>query len=124
MILPGGGYGKLLKGGKKYLGNKTPSFLGQANGPAIPIPKGSSPTPIVNPGGKTTGFGYTGGQGGNGLSPRVESVRIMNPTLPTGPSPGYPNGYVNYMNKSGQAVNPYTGQTISKTDPWWHNPLN
>ena len=101
-----------------------PSFLGQANGPAIPIPQGATQTPIVNPGGKVTGFGYTGGNGGNGLSPRVTGVRVMDPTLPKGPSPGYPNGYVNYMNSSGQAVNPYTGKTIGKSDPMWHIPLN
>lgn len=61
---------------------------------------------------------------GNGLNPRVSSVRVMNPTLPKGPSPGYPNGYVNYMNKGGQAVNPYTGQTVPKNSPWWHIPLD
>jgi len=67
-------------------------------------------------------MGGTGG--GNGLSPKVSSVRIMNSTQPFGPSPGYPKGYVNYMNKSGQAVNPYTGRTLGKADPMWHIPLN
>ncbi|MBI3649416.1 MAG: Hint domain-containing protein [Acidobacteria bacterium] len=105
-------------------GPNGPSFLGQANGPAIPIPQGATEIPIVTPGGKVTGFGYTGGNGGNGLSPRVSDVRVMDPTLPRGPSPGYPNGYVNYMNPNGQAVNPYTGKTISKSDPMWHIPLN
>ena len=101
------------------------TFLGQANGPAIPVPAGSSQGPIINPGGMTTGFGYTGGSGGgNGLHPKVTSVRIMNPTQPRGPSPGYPNGYVNYMNQYGQSIHPYAGQTLSRKDWWWHIPMN
>ncbi|MEP6850587.1 MAG: RHS repeat-associated core domain-containing protein, partial [Acidobacteriota bacterium] len=103
---------------------RVPSFLGQESGPAIGIPEGANPGPVVNPGGKTTGFGYSGGTGGgNGLSPKVTSVRVMDATLPKGPSPGYPNGYVNYMNAAGQAVDPITGQTIPKVSPWWHIPL-
>lgn len=102
----------------------TPSFLGQSSGPAISVPEGAVFTPIVNPGGKITGFGYTGGTGGgNGLSSKVTAIRIMDPTLPRGPSPGYPNGYVNYMNASGQAVNPLSGQTVARSSPWWHLPL-
>jgi RHS repeat-associated protein len=104
-------------------GGRTPSFLGQENGPAIPIPEGASgPTPTPN--GK--GFMYNGGNGGNGLSPKVCNVRIMDPTAPQGPSPGYPNGYVNYGNGNSptpQSVNPYTGQTVGKGSPWWHIPL-
>ena len=101
----------------------TPSFLGQENGPAIPVPNGSTSTPVINGAGRTTGFGYKGGSGGNGLSPKVDTIRIMDPTLPKPPSPGYPNGYVNYMNRGGQSINPYTGQTIPKSSPWWHIPL-
>lgn len=98
---------------------KAPNFLGQENGPAIPVPDGATgPTPTAN--GK--GFAYTGGKGGNGLDSRVENMRVMDPTKPSGPSPGYPNGYVNYSNKGGQAVNPYTGKTVAKSDPWWHIP--
>ena len=48
----------------------------------------------------------------------------MDPTPPKGPSPGYPNGYVNYSNAAGQSVNPYTGKTIGKADPWWHMPVD
>jgi hypothetical protein len=92
-------------------------------GTAIPIPTNATgPVPVINPGGKTTGFAYTGGSGGYGMSPRTSNVRIMDPTLPKGPSPGYPNGYTNYQNASGQGVNPKTGQTIGKSDPAWHNP--
>ncbi len=32
----------------------------------------------------------------------------------------YPNGYVSYLNEGGQTVNPFTGQTISPSDPFWH----
>ncbi len=52
--------------------------------------------------------------------PGVSSVRIMEPTAPSGPSPGYPNGYATYSNAAGQTVNPFTGQTIPRSDPWWH----
>ena len=103
---------------------RVPSFLGQQSGPSIPVPQGATQTPIVNPGGRTTGFGYNGGSGGNGLDPKVASVRVMDPTLPRGPSPGYPNGNVTYMNQSGQPVNPYSGQTVPKNSPWWHIPLD
>lgn len=100
-----------------------PDFLGQANGPAIPIPEGAvGPTPVQN----GNGFQYTGGSGGNGLSPNACNVRIMDPTLPKGPSPGYPNGYANYSNGAAptpQSIDPYTGKTIGKSDPWWHIPL-
>jgi hypothetical protein len=103
--------------------NVTPNFLGQADGPAIPIPRGASgPTPVAN----GQGVMYTGGNGGNGLNGTVSNVRIMDPTLPSGPSPGYPNGYVNYTNGSvptPQSVNPYTGQTVGRASPWWHIPL-
>ena len=33
------------------------------------------------------------------------------------------NGYVVYMNKAGQSVNPLTGQTVSKADPYNHIPI-
>lgn len=99
-----------------------PSYLGQKSGPAIPVPEGATgPTPIG------TGVKYTGGSGGNGLDPRVSNLRIMDPTMPRGPSPGYPNGYANYSNGSvptPQSVNPYTGETVCRSDPWWHIPLN
>jgi hypothetical protein len=32
----------------------------------------------------------------------------------------YPNGYVSYENGLGQTVNPFTGQTIAPSDPFWH----
>ena len=97
-------------------GGGGPGFLGQAAGPAIPVPRGAiGPTPT-----RSAGFQYTGGNGGNGLNARVSNVRIMDPT------PRNPNGYVNYSNGAvpkPQSVNPYTGQTVGKSCPWWHIPL-
>ncbi len=99
-------------------------FVVSPGGDAIIVPRGASgPVPIINQGGRTTGFGYTGGSGGLGLDPRVSNVRIMDATLPRGPSPGYPAGYVNYQNIGGQSVNPFTGQTIAPNNPLWHIPL-
>jgi hypothetical protein len=89
-------------------------------GDVIPVPKGATgPIPTRN----NKGFQYTGGSGGSGLNSRVTSVRIMDPINPCGPSPGYPGGYVSYSNVFGQAVNPFTGQTLSRDNPLWHIPL-
>jgi RHS repeat-associated protein len=102
-------------------------FIVSPGGDAIIVPRGASgPVPVINQGGRTTGFGYTGGSGGLGLDPRVSNVRIMDATLPRGPSPGYPAGYVNYRNNAlptPQSVNPFTGQTLAPNDPFWHIPL-
>ncbi|MGB7201896.1 MAG: hypothetical protein WBD16_06470 [Pyrinomonadaceae bacterium] len=97
---------------------RAPSFLGQANGPAIAVPNGSSQTAVVNSQGNVTGLAFTGGRGGNGLSDAVTSVRVMNPTT------RYPNGYVTYMNINRQGVNPFSGRTIPNADPLRHVPLN
>jgi hypothetical protein len=97
-------------------GAAAPNFLGQEAGPAIPVPQGATgPSPTEGP-----GFQYTGGSGGNGLDPSVSNVRVMDPT------PQNPNGYVNYTNGASptpQTVNPYTGQTVPSSSPWWHIPL-
>jgi RHS repeat-associated protein len=99
-------------------------FVVSPGGDAIIVPRGASgPVPIINQGGRTTGFGFTGGSGGLGLDSRVSNVRIMDAMLPRGPSPGYPAGYVNYQNIGGQSVNPFTGQTIAPNNPLWHIPL-
>jgi hypothetical protein len=89
----------------------------------IPVPHGASGPHPVRSG---AGFQYTGGRGGSGLHPNVSGVRIMDPTPPKGPSPGYPHGYVNYFNAAkptAQSVHPYTGRTLSKGDPYWHIPI-
>jgi len=90
---------------------KHPDYVVSPNGDVVPIPDGATgPIPAQN----GAGFRYTGGSGGSGLDPRVTDVRIMDPT------PRYPNGYVSYSNASGQAVNPFTGQTVSRSSSWWH----
>ena len=97
-----------------------PDFVVTKAGEAIPIPAGASGPRAVETG---LGFEYVGGRGGHGLDPRVSSVRIMDPTLPKYPSPGYPGGYVNYRNSAqprAQTVHPRTGDTIARNDPWWH----
>jgi RHS repeat-associated protein len=98
-------------------GAAAPSFLGQESGPAIPVPKGATgPYPTDSP-----GIQYNGGSGGNGLAGNVTDVRVMDPT------PSNPNGYVNYgsqqANGGWQSVNPYTGQAVPPSSPWWHMPL-
>jgi RHS repeat-associated protein len=94
---------------------KAPDFVVTPRGEAIPIPKGATgPINVINPAGNTTGFAFTGGSGGLGLNPRVTGVRIMDPTLPIGRSPGFPNGYVKFQNIAGQGVIPFTGQTASR----------
>ena len=95
-----------------------PSFIVTANGTVFPVPNGAVGPGPVNSG---NGFSFTGGSGGNGLSPQTTGLRIMDPT------PQYPNGYGVYMNSAtptAQTVNPYTGQTISRSDPFAHIPCN
>ena len=98
----------------------SPDFVGTPSGDLIAIPEGArGPVPASN----ARGFRFEGGSGGHGLDPRTTGVRIMDPTPPVGPSPGYPRGYVSYYNELGQTVNPYTGQTIARANPWWHIPI-
>lgn len=52
------------------------------------------------------------------LDPRVTSVRVMGPA--TSGEYHHLNGYVSYMNSSGQIVSPLTGQTLQPSDPLWH----
>jgi hypothetical protein len=56
-----------------------------------------------------------------GLPNNYVKVRVMDP-VNTGKNQ-YPNGYVVYMNQAGQSVNPLTGQTVGKADPYSHIPL-
>jgi hypothetical protein len=94
-----------------------PGFVVGPTGIVFPVPAGAvGPTPVINPNGVQTGVAFTGGSGGaNG---QVNTIRIMDPTLPRGASPGYPNGYVTYQNGVGpgaQAVDPYSGQTVPRS---------
>jgi len=88
-------------------------------GTAIPIPQGAVGPTLVRTG---KGFEFTGGSGGYDLSTNASNVRIMDPTLPKGPSPGYPNGYANYQDTQGQSIDQYSGKTVGKSDPAWHQP--
>lgn len=91
------------------------NFVVKPNGETVVVPDGASgPIPVKS--GK--GVQYTGGSGGHGLSDSASSVRIMDP-VPGGPHPK-PNGYVSYSNAGGQAIDQYTGQTVGKADPQWH----
>jgi RHS repeat-associated protein len=95
---------------------RSPSFIAHPNGEIVPVPKGATgPAPVRG----GNGFQFTGGSGGYGLDPRVTNVRVMGPTPPGAQYP-YPRGYVSYSNAAGQAINPYTGRTISRSDPFWH----
>jgi hypothetical protein len=97
-----------------------PDFIVAGSGETIPVPGGAlGPFPTDN----LNGVRYdslTGG--GNGLHSSVTGVRIMNPTTL------FPNGYVSYyktlVNGALQTIHPYTGQSIPKSSPWWHIPLN
>ncbi len=96
------------------IANKTPDFIVSPGGTVFPVPKGATgPTPVINPTGNQTGIAFTGGTGGaNG---QVTTMRIMDPTLPKGSSPGYPGGYIKYENfalPKPQGVDPYTGKTL------------
>jgi hypothetical protein len=88
------------------------NFVVTPKGIAVPIPEGATgPVDIVNKSGRVTGFAFVGGSSGD--NGQVDSVRVMNPTLPNSRSPGYPDGYVRYMNPSRQAVDLLTGRTLS-----------
>jgi hypothetical protein len=95
-----------------------PDFVVTSDGTVIPVPEGATgPFPTQN-----SGFQYNGGAGGNGLADNVTDVRIMDPNAQN------PGGYVNYgtlqSNGGWQSVNPYSGQSIPPSDPWWHIPLS
>lgn len=92
-----------------------PDFIVSPGGTAFPVPQGArGPVPVVNQMGNQTGIAFTGGSGG--VNGQVSTVRIMDAIPPRGRSPGYPNGYITYQNSAAptpQAVDPYTGQTVS-----------
>jgi RHS repeat-associated protein len=91
------------------------SFIVKPNGETLIVPDGAiGPAPVTN--GK--GFQYAGGAGGNGLHPSASSVRVMDPDL-SEPFPK-PNGYASYSNAGGQAIDPFTGETLRRSDDYWH----
>ncbi len=93
-----------------------PDFIAGPNGGIAAVPHSAvGPSPTRSGG----GIQFTGGSGGHGLNERVTGIRIMPPSPPDAVYP-YPNGYVVYMNASGQTVNPYNGRTVEPTDFWAH----
>ena len=89
--------------------------LSKPNGETVIVPKGAvGPLPVKN--GK--GFQFRGGSGGYGLNDAASDLRIMNPD--TGGMYPKPNGFASYINAGGQTINPFTGQTVGKANPWWH----
>jgi hypothetical protein len=96
-------------------GAQSTNFIVHPNGDVVPVPEGAAgPTPVDS--GK--GFQFTGGSGGHGLDPATSDVRIMDSV--TSGKYQYPNGYASYSNSAGQAVNPYSGETVGRSDPLWH----
>ncbi|WP_435208055.1 RHS repeat-associated core domain-containing protein [Micromonospora sp. bgisy143] len=107
----------VLAGNTTVLVHNTSCVLESVTGPAgetLPLPKGAAGTPVAT--GK--GWVYDIPAGTKGLDPRVVQVRVMDPVT-TGKHQ-YPKGYVVYMNKKGQSVNPLTGQTVSRADSYNH----
>ncbi len=96
------------------------SLAGGAPGPGSPgweIPAGAWGPLSTRTG---LGYQYNYGQGGPGLAENVTDVRFV----PPGSDPKYPGGYVNWgsrqANGGWQPVNPRTGESVGKDDPWWH----
>jgi RHS repeat-associated protein len=96
-------------------GGQGVSFIAKSNGEVISVPEGAQGPRSVRSG---NGFQFTGGSGGGPLDARVAGVRVMDPV--TSGKYLYQNGYVSYFNEVGQSVNPFTGQTIPPSDPFWH----
>ena len=92
-----------------------PNFIVSPSGTTFPVPAGA-----VGPSAVRTkkGVQYEGGSGGYGFDPRTTGLRVMDPVL-TGRYQ-YPTGYGVYMNRHEQTVNPFTGRTLRKGDPYSH----
>lgn len=95
-----------------------PPVLQGPGGETLPLVPEDATGSVVNNG---KGLMFDIPPGTNGLDSRVVGVRVMAP-VDSGPYP-YPSGYVVYQNAAGQAVNPVTGNTVSRSDPYWHIPL-
>lgn len=97
-----------------------PRFAVNSIGTAIDLahPTVDTATGVLSPTGKGMVYDVPGGMG---LNSRVTQVRVMNPVT-TGKYQ-YPNGYVVYMNRTGQTVNPLSGRVVANSDPYAHIPL-
>ena len=93
--------------------NKGTDFVVTSKGTAIPVPDGA--TGPTNPQ-RGSGMTFQGGSGGKGMNSRTTGVRIMDPN-------GSQGRRVNYMNRTGQTVDPASGRTISNKDPRGHIPI-
>lgn len=87
-------------------------FVVNSKGEAVAIPDGAKGPSSPN---KGSGMSYQGGSGGKGMSKNTTGVRIMDANNTQGRR-------VNYMNRSGQTVDPVSGKTISNKDPRGHIP--
>lgn len=92
----------------------TPQILRVGDARITAVPAGAAGKPTVT--GK--GLVYEIPSGTPELSPNVSSIRVMDPMV-TGKYT-YPNGYAVYMNKSGQTIDPFSGQTVSNSHPFAH----
>jgi hypothetical protein len=95
-----------------------PHMIQGPGGEVLPLVPENAIGNVVNNG---KGLMFDIPAGTEGLDPRVVGVRVMDP-VDSGPYQ-YPNGYVVYQNAAGQAVNPVTGNTVGRSDPYWHIPL-
>ncbi|MGC2634908.1 MAG: RHS repeat-associated core domain-containing protein [Candidatus Cybelea sp.] len=110
--------GGALANAAEGLAPPSPDFAVTSGGDVIPVPEGATgPFPTNGP-----GIQFNGGAGGNGLAANVTDVRIMEANAEN------PTGYVNYgsqqVNGGWQSVDPYSGQSIPPSNPWWHIPIN
>jgi len=105
----------LFRGGRTTA--KVPSVVRVGEFKLPGVPKGATGTPVQT--GK--GLEYEIPRGTPELDPRVTHVRVMDPV--TAGKHQYPDGYIVYMNRAGQTVDPLTGRTIGPSHPFAHLPL-
>jgi hypothetical protein len=97
---------------------ETPESVPMPGGDVVlRVPRGAvGPFPVE---GAEGGELYVRGRGGEGFNERATNVRVMNPTEQ------YPRGRAAYtwmQPKTGyeQKIDPYTGRTVGRDDPWAH----
>ena len=97
--------------GEDGLAQAAADFIVHPNGNVIAVPEGAAgPFPTIN----LRGIRFEGGAGGHGLDDSAWGLRIMDPTA------DYPGGYYSYYNDLNQTIDPYSGQTLSPSNPGWH----
>ncbi|MEU3826595.1 polymorphic toxin-type HINT domain-containing protein, partial [Streptomyces sp. NPDC029080] len=111
----------VLAGGTPVLVHNSRCLIGDIVGPQgekLWLPKGRKAIATAN---NLKGWIYDikpSEVAANGFHKTVKYVRVMDP----GTSGGrfYKNGYISYINDAGQIINPFSGQTLTKADPYWH----